>query len=92
MEVFIRDEYIKYAVVDKSEFEPYSFLLESYDKIEVKSIEQHDAKIKAKWCDEIMEFINKNEYCVGDYNIENHYAIATDILKQKLNEMKGATK
>lgn len=45
-------------------------------------------KIKAKWCDEIMEFIKKNEYCVGDYNIENHYAIATDSLKQKLKEMK----
>ena len=54
-----------------------------------ETCENNDAKIKAKWCDEIMEFIKKNEYCVGDYNIENHYAIATDILKQKLNEMKG---
>ena len=55
----------------------------------IESLEQHDAEMKVKWNNEFLEFIKKNEYCVGDYNIEKHYAIATDILKQKLKEMKG---
>ena len=43
---------------------------------------------KQEVIDELLGFIKENEYCVGDYSIENHYAIATDILKQKLNGLK----
>ena len=94
MEVFIRDEDKKYAVVDKSQFEPYSFLLESYDKIKVKSLDQHDAEVRAderkKW-QEIrgvgkISFHNSE---LKDDEEDSPTIIDIEILQQKLNELKG---
>ena len=79
MEVFVRNEDIKYAVVDKSDFEPYSFLLESYDKIEVKSIEQHDAEVKKQVVEELREWLVEDRY--------NFNMITIRDLKQKLAEL-----
>ena len=95
MEVFIRDEDKKYAVVDKSQFEPYSFLLESYDKIKVKSLDQHDAEVRAderkKWQDkfeELERFLLHNSELKDDEE-DSPTIIDIEILQQKLNELKG---
>jgi hypothetical protein len=57
---------------------------EHFEKLFKDQIKQ----AKQEVIDELLKTIKENEYCIGDYGVKNHYAIGTDILKQKLNQMK----
>ena len=55
----------------------------------LKSLEQHDAELKAKWCEDLLKWIN-TPYTIGCAMCLNREGfLQTDDLKQKLQEMKG---
>lgn len=95
MEVIIRDEkmpkncyecsYLEICSL-KPNFEP------TISKCPLKSLTQHDAELKTKWCDDLMELANKKMVWTDDLTgtyTGIGYKIFQNVLKQKLEEMKG---
>ena len=86
---FMEDEFVeKYWLLKGDSEDDVSF--EVYDDVgmvEIKSLEQHDKKIRNQVIDEVLELIKKDLYYVWEsYNQEY------EDLEQKLTEMKGETK
>jgi len=65
------------------------------DKKKKLSLDQHDAELKAKWCEKLLEWIKENYRVVVLSDISNPTTIEILLkthLEEKLEEMKGETK